>query len=83
MKEAERKEQQRLDEIAARDRKMKNILDTMGDLVKDNEKEKNKAAEKLYIENCINSDKLAQQQEQAKKLQRKRDALKMNNFLGS
>jgi hypothetical protein len=59
MKEAERKEQQRLDEIAARDRKMKNILDTMGDLVKDNEKEKNKAAEKLYIENCINADKKA------------------------
>lgn len=60
MKEAERKEQQRLDEIAARDRKMKNIMDTMGDLVKDNEKEKNRAAEKLYIENCIASDKLAQ-----------------------
>lgn len=60
MKEAARKEQQRLDEIAARDKKMKNIMDTMGDLVKDNEKEKNKAAEKLYIENCIAKDKLAQ-----------------------
>jgi hypothetical protein len=47
---------------------MKNIMDTMGDLVKDNEKEKNKAAEKLYIENCIAKDKLAQQQDQTKKI---------------
>lgn len=49
-------------------------MDTMGDLVKDNEKEKNKAAEKLYIENCIAKDKREQQQDQARKIQRKRDA---------
>ena len=62
---------------------MKKIMDTMGDLVKDNEKEKNRAAEKLYIENCIAKDKREQQQDQARKIQRKRDAQQMNNFLGS
>jgi len=42
MHEAERKEVKRLEEIATRDAKMKKILDTMGDQIRDNEKEKNR-----------------------------------------
>ena len=59
MHEAERKEVKRLEEIATRDAKMKKILDTMGDQIRDNEKEKNRQAERDYIANCIARDKQA------------------------
>jgi len=39
MKAAERKEQQRLEEIAARDVRMQKIMDKMGDQVNNSDKE--------------------------------------------
>lgn len=59
MKAAERKEQMRLEEIAARDARMQKIMDKMGDQVNNSDKELMKRQERDYIANCIQKDEAA------------------------
>ena len=63
MHAAEKKEQDRLDAIAARDAKMQKIMDKMGDQVVDKGKEQMKKQERDYIANCIKKDEVAHRED--------------------
>lgn len=67
MRLALEKEQAREAEMAQRGKRIQAVMDSMGDVIRDNEKERMREQEKLYIQQCIEKDERAHLQDIDKK----------------
>ena len=63
MRLALEKEQAREDEMAQRGKRIQAVMDSMGDVIRDNEKERMREQERLYIQQCIEKDEKAHLQD--------------------
>ena len=83
MKMTLEKERAREAEMAARGKRIQAVMDSMGDVVRDNSKEEDLKAEKAYIEQCLEKDEQARLQDINKKNRLRAEHLKLNEALGS
>ena len=83
MKMTLEKEQAREAEMVERGRRIQAVMDSMGDVVRDNSKQEQLDAEKAYIAQCLEKDEQARLQDINKKNRLRAEHQKLNEALGS